>query len=363
MHSRDRKRLEEKYRKLVSAEKTFLGYPCDAEFDYSPIYKFLKFPLNNVGDPWEHGTFRLETKEFECEVLGFFAKLYRLKDYWGYITNGGTEGNLYGLYVAREHMPKAKVYFSEHTHYSIKKNVHLLGLNHCIIKSQQNGEMDYADFEKKLSGREAIMVANIGTTMTGAIDDVNKIASILEKKKIKYYIHADAALYGMVLPFVKNAKQFDFRTRINSIAVSGHKFIGSPVPCGIVLVRKKSMGELSKYISYINAHDDTISGSRDAFTALVLWYRLKTIGLAGFRKQIAYSLGLAGFLVNELKKIGWPGVAQSYITVRFKRPSEKLVFKWSLAANNNIAHVICLPHESKTQLEKFVQDLKKELGS
>jgi len=365
MEKKARSHLARKYRQLVTLEKTFLGYPCDAEFDYAPLYKFLKFPLNNVGDPYEDSTYRIQTKEFEREVLKFFAKLLHIRknDYWGYITNGGTEGNQYGLYAARETLPKAPVFFSDHTHYSVKKNVHILRMNQCIVRSQPNGEMDYEDFAKKIRGRKtAIVVANIGTTMTGAVDDIQRITEILEKHKVRYYIHADAALYGMVLPFCSDVK-FDFRTKINSIAISGHKFLGSPVPCGILLARKESIKCLQNYIEYIGAHDTTLSGSRDAFTPLVLWYRLKTKGLHGFRKQVKYSLSLADYLVSELEKIGWPNVGKSYITVWFERPSQKIVNKWELAANKDVAHVICLPHESKKELHKFVMELHEEVKS
>jgi histidine decarboxylase len=363
MNKKEVKRLDRLYDELKVLKKTFLGYPCDAEFNYAPLYRFLEFPINNVGDPFEASTYRLQTKQFEREVLQFFAKLFHLRNYWGYVTNGGTEGNLYGLYVARETHPDATVLFSEHTHYSIKKNVHILGMKHELVKSQANGEMDYDDFERRVRWKKhAIVVANIGSTMTGAVDDVQRIARILEKHKVKYYLHADAALYGMVLPFCSSMK-FDFRTKINSIAVSGHKFVGSPIPCGIVLARKSAVKNLQSYIEYIDAHDTTLSGSRDAFTPLIFWYRIKTIGLRGFKKQVEYSNSLAEYLVSELKRIGWPDVDKSYVTVRFKRPSERLVKKWELAVHEKMAHVICLPHETKEQLHRFVQELAEELPS
>jgi histidine decarboxylase len=360
MKNNDKSILDKKYKELETLEKTFVGYPCDAEFDYSSLYRFLRFPINNVGDPFEKSTYRLQTKEFEREVLKFFSRLLHIKDYWGYITNGGTEGNLYGLYAARENFLNATVFFSEDAHYSIRKNVHILRMKCCIVRSLENGEMDYSDFENKLHGQKtAIIVANIGTTMKGAIDDVSKIAGILEKHKVKYYIHADAALYGMFLPFCSDLK-FDFRSKIDSIAISGHKFIGSPIPCGIVLARKNGIRCLRDHIQYINAHDTTLSGSRDAFTPLLLWYRIKTIGLKGFKRQARYCIMLSDFLVSELRRIGWQGVRQSYLTVYFKKPSKKLIERWELATNKNISHVICLPHETKKQLSRFVGELAKE---
>lgn len=355
-------RLDRLYDKLKKYKTTFLGYPCDADFDYSPLYRFLDFPINNVGDPFESSTYRLETKEFEREALDFFAKLFHLEKYWGYVTNGGTEGNLYGLYLARETIGKTTtVFFSEHAHYSIKKNAHILGLKYTVVKSQPSGEMDYKDLARKIGNKKKVIImANIGSTMTGAIDNVPKIARMLKKEKIGYYIHADAALYGMVLPFVPKPPRFDFRTEINSISVSGHKFIGSPIPCGIVLARKSVTDPLQEYIEYIGAHDTTLSGSRDAFTPLVLWYRIKTIGLNGFKKQVKYSNDLADFLVSELKKLGLAPVGQSYVTVTFPKPSDRLVKKWELAVSNDLAHVICLPHENKAELRRFVADLRKD---
>ena len=40
---------------------------------------------------------------------------------WGYVTSGGTEGNMYGLYMGREIFPDGVMYFSQDTHYSVVK--------------------------------------------------------------------------------------------------------------------------------------------------------------------------------------------------------------------------------------------------
>ncbi len=360
MEKRDLQKLEKHYQILKGLKKTFLGYPCDAEFDYSPLYKFLQFPINNVGDPFEASTYRLQTKEFEQEVLAFFAKLFHLRKYWGYVTNGGTEGNLYGVYLGRAAMGNVPVLYSTNTHYSVKKNVHILGMHSILVHSQDNGEMDYRDFEKKLGKhKKVVVVANIGSTMRGAVDNVDKIVEILEKKGVKFHLHADAAFYGMILPFADPSLRFDFRTKIGSIAVSGHKFLGSPIPSGVVLCRKELMQKVKNYIEYIDAHDTTLSGSRDAFTPLVIWYRIKTIGLQGFKRQVEYCIKLATYLEEELKEMGWKNVHRSYNTVWFSRPPEKVIQYWQLAAQDDMAHVLCLPHDTKHQIDEFLNSLRK----
>ena len=40
-------------------------------------------------------------------MLNWFAKLWEIDsdEYWGYVTNCGTEGNLHGVLVGRENLP------------------------------------------------------------------------------------------------------------------------------------------------------------------------------------------------------------------------------------------------------------------
>ena len=56
-------------------------------------------------------------------VLHWFARLWEIDqgDYWGYITNCGTEGNLHGILVGRENLPDGILYASRETHYSVFK--------------------------------------------------------------------------------------------------------------------------------------------------------------------------------------------------------------------------------------------------
>lgn len=41
------------------------------------------------------------------------------------------------------------------------------------------------------------------------------------------------------MPFIQKAPRVSFRKPIGSVSVSGHKFIGAPVPCGVVITRQK----------------------------------------------------------------------------------------------------------------------------
>jgi histidine decarboxylase len=88
--------------------KRQLGYPCNFGYDYSDVYKYLKYNLNNVGDPFTGTNYSLNTMETEKEVLQFFADLWSVKkEHWGYVTFSGTEGNMEGLLIGRERFPDA----------------------------------------------------------------------------------------------------------------------------------------------------------------------------------------------------------------------------------------------------------------
>ena len=67
----------------------------------------------------------------------------------------------------------------------------------------------------------------------------------------------------MQIPFVKKAPMVTFRKPIGSVSVSGHKFIGAPVPCGVVITRQKYISALSHNVEYLNSRDATIMGSRN----------------------------------------------------------------------------------------------------
>src|SRR5579871_2103334 len=125
LNDADRARLAQLRTDLKDRTDNFLGYPVSKDFDYTDLLPFLQFPLNNLGDPFADSTWKVATREFERDVVAFFADVLRApKDnWWGYVTNGGTEGNLYGLYLAREMMPKGIVYYSQETHYSVAKNL------------------------------------------------------------------------------------------------------------------------------------------------------------------------------------------------------------------------------------------------
>ena len=362
---KDQERLVQLKLQIEQASDSFLGYPVSKDFNYDELNHFLSLPINNLGDPFEDCTYKVQTHEMEREVVAFFARLFKAKatDYWGYVTNGGSESNLYGLYLARELHPKGMVYYSESTHYSVRKNIHLLNIPSIVIKSQENGEIDYEDFENTVKmnrHKPAIVLATFGTTMTEAKDDVSKIKNILKNLAIQdHYIHCDAALSGTYGAFIEPRIPFNFEDGVDSISISGHKFIGSPIPSGVIITKKSNKDRISKSISYIGSLDTTITGSRNGHSPLFLWYALKQLGLEGLKNRYQHSLEVAQYCEEKLVEIGvkaWRNPGS--ITVVLPKTPAAIKQKWQLATEEEVSHIICMPNVSKKQIDAFVYDMQ-----
>lgn len=362
--NKHKKQLGTLLKKIQKLSNYIIGYPCNQNFDYTELYQFLKYPINNIGDPFVSSSFHMNSHKLEQEVIHFFANITNAKkDFWGYVTNGGTEGNMYGLYLARELYPEGIVYYSQDTHYSVTKILRVLNMKNIMIRSLDNGEIDYEDLTETIKLKRdvpPIIIANIGTTMKGAIDNVPKINDIIRKLAIRnYYVHSDAALNGMMLPFINGAPPFDFSAGVGSISISGHKFIGAPIPCGVVLAKKSNVDTIARSIEYVGTLDTTISGSRNGITPLFLWYAIKCLGVDGLTKMVKDCLTVADYALEKFKEINWNAWKNEHsTTVVFNRPSKELIKKWQLAPYKDIAHIVVLPHVTKKWIDRFIKDFK-----
>jgi histidine decarboxylase len=340
------------------------GYPLNLAYDYSALLQLLEFSILNMGDPYVDSNYGSHSRVFEKKVLAFFSELYKIAeaDFWGYVTSGGTEGNLYGIFLGREVYPNGILYFSEDTHYSIPKAAKLFGIEHVIVQSLPNGEISYQHLQQLLHqnrARPAIINLNIGTTMKGAIDNVDRVLAILEELNIQnHYIHCDAALSGMMLPFLPGAPQVDFTKPLGSISVSAYKFVGAPIPCGVVLTRKEFVKKVEINIEYIGSKDTTILGARNGHTPLFLWYSLRTKGYQGLRQEVETCIQNARYLFERLEFMHHPCLLNSYsTTVYFQKPPEKIVKKWQLATQADWAHLIVMQNITKSKLDEFLYDM------
>jgi len=368
------------------------------------IDEISHFNINNAGDPFDtSGNFTSHSKYFEQSILRYAAELYHLGQgtYWGYVLSGSTEGILFGLFQGRELLKKRypgeanniRVMSSSDSHYAIRKSAHILGVEFSGVKSQKNGEIDYADVEHQLSELKergalgpVIMNANIGTTMKGAIDSAQKLAQILGKylPNDKYYIHADGAYYGAWLPLISPEKYGHVFKYAQSMNISGHKTFGTAAITGILLTTKSSHDELMRdgranaHVQYIGSRDTTMMSSRDGRNAVLLWESIRLHGADGFKKIALNALADAAWLKKQLLQfvpsehvtlnddsiivhIQYPDLKQ--IKNQNKRTKlqaeQKLIArKYQLAESDEAMHIMCRAMVTRKTLNQFLHDYR-----
>jgi len=359
--------LEAYDRVLNTRATSHLGYPYNLRYNHEELYPFMKYSINNLGDPFVTSNYGVHSRQFEQSVLDFFADLWKLPsrdDYWGYVTTCGTEGNLHGILLAREVLPDGVLYSSSESHYSIFKAARYYRMEAEAISTLATGEIDYGHLQKAIEkniDKPVIINVNVGTTVKGAVDNLDRILRILSSLNIpreRFYIHCDGALFALMLPFVQHAPQINFEKPIDSIAVSGHKMLGCPMPSGVQITRRKHIKKVERRIEYLNSVDTTIMGSRNGQAALYMWYSLKRKGMKGIKQDVEHCISVAQYLRDELKKVNISAQLNDLSsTVVMEKPVEEaLIQRWQLACEEDIAHVVVMPNVNKDKVDMFVKD-------
>lgn len=272
-------------------------------------------------------------------------------------------------------------YTKGHTHYSVPKIAEILRLNIRTVEPNEDGSMNLDNLKRELifhagahPNSPVIVIANIGTTITGAIDNVPGIKQTLESMNPKpiYTIHMDGALTGFVMPILKpfgEVTNYFKGLGANTLAVSAHKYPGLSQPCGIILADReffeKAFDKSERSIDYVgNISDVTISGSRSGLNVLMFYNALCTFELDKstdkLEQMVDNNLKSAKYLYDELVKVFGPEKVHYpyHFNVMFPRPSIALAKKYQLMLTGETATICVLPNVTKVLVDQFIHDLK-----
>ena len=93
-------------------------------------------------------------------------------------------------------------------------------------------------------------------------------------------------------------------------------------------------------------------------TPLFLWYSIQKHGEQGFRDKVARCIDMSKYVVERLIAIGVPAWRNRFsMTVVFPRPPQAILNKWQIAVEGDEAHLITMPHVTREQMDRFVDDL------
>lgn len=286
------------------------------------LRSFQPHNWNNIGMHTIKKVFARGTRELEQEVIYMMGDLLGSQKIDGYITQGGTEGNIMGLWLGRNYLrekdeKKDNPIFLKTciAHHSIDKASDLLGLKNVInISLNKNGGMSLESLERTLrdenaKGRRTFLLAlALGYNRTGTVDPVSEIDLILGKLKkeigIEYFVHLDAAIGGLIYPFL-GGPQADFKVpSINSISVDLHKTGYLPQTAGIFLCRKGIINHIVRPAPYLlgSKVDATLSGSRPGSAAAAAWAVIKSLGREGYAERVRQCMELKKYFIKLLKE-------------------------------------------------------------
>ena len=246
----------------------------------------------------------------------------------GVFTSGGTQSNLMGLMLARDaffarqghsiqqdglpgDIRKYKVLCSENAHFSVQKNMALMGLGYqsvTLVKTDRFARMDVTDLAEKLAQAKAngeqvmAIVATAGTTDAGAIDPLRDIARLAAEQKI--WVHVDAAWGGALLLSEQYRDYLDGLELVDSITLDFHKQFFQTISCGAFLLKDERHYELMRYqAAYLNSEFDEAQGvpnlvskslqTTRRFDALKLWMGLEALGQKQYAEIIDHGVTLA----------------------------------------------------------------------
>ncbi len=283
----------------------------------------------------------------EALSLDWLAELCGLKGMQGVYSSGGSVANLLALGAARQRAferlgrdPAAQgvdrpvaVYATAEAHHTIQRSCGVLGLGRQAVRAvacDAQGRMRTEDLQRALAAdREAgvlpmAVVANAGTTNTGAIDPLQAIGEIAHGQGI--WFHVDGA-YG--LPGILDARVAPLYRGLelaDSAIVDPHKWLGAAVGVAATYVRDRELlrraftQEPAHYLegSVAKAADAPgIEHSMDDFgvpyydygvelsapsRGVVVWALLREIGVAGMTDRIRRHNDMASWIAQVARE-------------------------------------------------------------
>lgn len=250
-------------------------------------------------------------------------------------TNGGAEANLsavvvaltrafpeYGESGARSFSSAPVIYLSAGAHHSFTKIAHMTGLgrdNLRWVATDDGLKMDLADLEahvirdRRKGCTPLMVVGTCGTTGTGTIDPLPRIAEFCRRNGLWFHVDAAwggaAAMSPALRPHISGIEAAD------SITCDAHKWFSVPMTCGMFFCRHpESVSEAFRSeAAYMPAQsgEDTFDPYTNSvqwsrrFIGLKLFLALAHHGQSGYAEIIERQARLGDLLRRLLIESGW----------------------------------------------------------
>jgi aromatic-L-amino-acid decarboxylase len=215
--------------------------------------------------------------------------------------------------------PPFVLYASEEAHSCVTKAAELTGIGSGWVRRipvdaelrMNVASLTEAIHSDAVAGRvPCCIVANAGTVNTGAIDDIDAIASVAADSQI--WLHVDGAYGALAAADPARRPLFAGIDRADSVAIDAHKWLGVPVDCGALLFRqparvRDTFSLVPAYLRDANADDlgwfseYGIEQTRP-FRALRAWATIAHLGRDGVRDLIRRTCDIANRFADLVRE-------------------------------------------------------------
>lgn len=302
----------------------YLAYIPGGGLPHSAIADLVSDATNRYVGTWfaAPALARLEANvvEWFCRMIGYPEEAF------GVLTTGGSMANQIAITTARretlgEAFLDGTVYVSDQVHHSVSKSCVLAGIPEGNVRPVATDEayrLDPAALEAAIQedadrGKDPfLIVANAGTTNTGAVDPLDRIADVAGREGV--WMHADAAYGGFFVLTERGRERLAGLSRADSVTLDPHKGLFLPYGTGCVLARDGQALDRAHAVSadYIPDQDPesrlvdfsqlSPELSRD-FRGLRVWLPVKMHGLGAFEENLDEKLDLAELAADRLREV------------------------------------------------------------
>jgi aromatic-L-amino-acid/L-tryptophan decarboxylase len=263
----------------------------------------------------------------------------------GHLASGGSIANLTAIVTARDahglagaDPRRTVVYLTSQAHHSIEKALRIAGMGAVVLRYvpiDQRFRMRPEDLALMLAAdREAglrpwLVVAAAGATDTGAVDPLDRLATVVQREGC--WFHVDAAYGGFFLLTEHGRDLLRGIERADSVVLDPHKSLFLPWGSGMVLARDR--GALLRSFSYSGSYmqdamrepgetspADVSPELSKPFRALRMWLPLMLLGTRPFAAALEEKLLLARYFHQEIQALGFevgPPPDLSVVTFRW----------------------------------------------
>lgn len=283
---------------------------------------------NAIGD---HASMYVENQviDWSKQMFGFPVSAT------GMLVSGASIANVTSLITARNHYNKnirskglhevkgqLVVYASSETHTCVKKAVEVIGVgSHYmrLVPVDENYRIRLDILRALIAGDKQAgllpfcIIGNAGTVNTGAIDDLDELASI--SKEEGCWFHIDGAFGAIPKLLPEFARQLAGLEKADSLAFDFHKWLYVNYEVGCVLIRdgEAHRNAFSVSANYLLSHEKGLAAGPEPFSnfgielsrgfkALKVWMSLKEHGIEKYQRLIRQNLQQAQFLSKLIER-------------------------------------------------------------